>query len=127
MPSELAAGVWGRRNVQALTIFAPLLLLAGVLGFVTPPELSLMSGAVPYNIFHLIAGSFGLVVALRRSVAACALFNLVFGAIDLWQFVAGLTGLFPAHLFALRPADHIVHLLFGAGLVAIGYLGRRAA
>jgi len=116
---------WATRNVQFLTLFAPLLLAAGVLGFVMPAQLSLMSGAAPYNVFHLLAGSLGLWIALRRLVQASIAFNLIFGAIDLYQALAGVTGLFPARLFALRPADHIVHILFGFLLVAVGYLGKK--
>jgi hypothetical protein len=101
------------------------LLAAGVLGFVTPPQLALMSGAPAYDVFHLLAGALGLWFALGRRVSAAIAFNLVFGGIDLYQALAGLTGWFPAHLFGLRPADHAVHLLFGALLVGVGYLGTR--
>jgi len=118
---------WATRNVQLLTLFAPLLLAAGVLGFVVPAHLSLMSGAPAYNVFHLIAGTVGLMLARSRLAAPAIAFNLVFGAIDLWQAVAGLTGLFPARLFALRPADHVVHVLFGLLLCGVGLLGKRSA
>ncbi len=117
---------WATRNVQVLTWFAPLLLAAGVLGFVVPPQLSLMSGAPAYNVFHLLAGAVGLFIALRRLVPAAITFNLVFGAIDLYQALAGLTGLFPAKLFALRPADHVLHVGFGLLLVGVGYLGKKS-
>lgn len=118
---------WSTRNVQLLAVFAPLLLLTGVLGFVLPASMSLMSGAPPYNVFHLVAGAFGLTLVLGRRIGGVIAFNLVFGAIDLWQAVAGMTGLFPAQLFALRPADHVVHVLVGAVLVGVGYLGKRSA
>jgi hypothetical protein len=116
---------WATRNVQVVTWFSLLLLVAGVLGFVTPPELSLMSGATPYNVFHLLFGAIGLVIALRRWASGAIGFNLAFGAIDLWQAVAGLTGLFPARLFALRPADHALHVVFGLFLFGVGYLGKK--
>ena len=118
---------WATRNVQLLTLFAPLLLLAGVLGFVVPAHLSLMSGAPAYNIFHLIAGAVGLLLLRSRLAAPAIAFNLTFGLIDLYQAVAGLTGLFPARLFALRPADHVVHVLFGLLLFGVGLLGKRSA
>lgn len=118
---------WSTRNVQLLAVFAPLLLLTGVLGFLLPASMSLMSGAPPYNVFHLVAGAFGLALVLGRRIGGVIAFNLVFGAIDLWQAVAGMTGLFPAQLFALRPADHVVHVLVGAVLVGVGYLGKRSA
>jgi hypothetical protein len=86
-----------------------------------------MSGAPAYNLFHLVAGSVGLFIALRRLVIAAIGFNLVFGAIDLYQALAGLTGWFPAGLFALRPADHAVHVCFGLLLVSVGFLGKNSA
>lgn len=118
---------WPTRNLQTLTVFAPLLLLTGILGFVLPAELSLMSGATPYNVFHLLAGALGLVIVLRKAVPAAVSFNLAFGAIDLYQAAAGLAGWFPAGLFQLRPADHAVHVLVGLFLVGVGYLGRKGA
>lgn len=118
---------WATRNVQLLSLFAPLLLLAGVLGFVVPAHLSLMSGAPAYNVFHLIAGAVGLFLLRGRAAAPAIAFNLAFGLVDLYQAVAGLTGLFPARLFALRPADHVVHVLFGLLLFGVGLLGKRSA
>ena len=99
---------WATRNVQLLQLFAPLLILSGILGFVLPAHLSLMSGAAPYNVFHLIAGSIGVGLSWKRLVPGAVAFNLIFGGIDLYQAVAGVAGWFPAGLFALRPADHVV-------------------
>lgn len=118
---------WVTRNTQVLLVFAPVLVLTGVLGFVLPAHLSLMSGATPYNVFHLLAGAVGLGIVARRSLEGAVVFNLVFGCVDLWQAIAGITGLFPARWFELRPADHVVHVLVGAGLVAVGYLGKKSS
>ncbi len=118
---------WATRNAQVLAVFAPVLVLTGVVGFVLPAHLSLMSGAAPYNVFHLLAGAVGLGITLRRSVAGAVAFNLVFGGIDLWQAVAGVAGIFPAQVFALRPADHVVHALIGGGLLLLGYLGKKSS
>jgi hypothetical protein len=115
---------WARRNQLVLTVFAPLLLLTGLLGYVLPAELSLMSGAPAYNVFHLIAGAIGLAIALARWAGAAIHFNLAFGVIDLYQAVAGLGGWFPAGLFELRPADHVVHVVVGLGLIMVGALGK---
>jgi len=123
---SLVGSSWATRNLQVLTVFGPLLVLTGILGFALPAEMSLMSGAPPYNVFHLAAGAAALGIVWRRSASASVGFNLVFGCIDLWQAIAGLTGLPPARLFALRPADHVVHVLVGVCLVVVGYLGKRA-
>jgi len=116
---------WATRNSQVLRAFAPLLIVTGGLGFLLPARLSLLSGATPYNVFHLLAGAVGMAVVMRGSAAAAAAFNLVFGCIDLYQALAGVTGLFPARWFALTPADHVVHVLIGLFLVTVGWLGRR--
>ena len=125
--SSVGSSSWATRNVQLLTWFAPLLLAAGVLGFVVPARLSLMSGAPAYNVFHLLAGAIGLFIARRRAPTDATAFNLIFGAVDLYQALAGLTGLFPAGLFALRPADHVLHVGFGLLLTSVGYLGKKSS
>lgn len=117
---------WATRNVQVLAVFGPLLIVTGVLGFLLPPQLSLMSGAAPYNVFHLVAGAIALLLVLTRRASAIIAFNLVFGCIDLWQAVAGISGLFPAQLFALRPADHVVHVIVGGFLVGVASLAKRS-
>ena len=126
LDAVMAGPSWATRNVQLLRVFAPVLVLTGVLGFVLPGSMSLMSGAAPYNMFHLLAGSVGIVVALRRAPGGAIAFNWIFGGIDLYQAVAGLTGWFPARLFALRPADHVVHVAIGLLLVGVGYLGSKS-
>ena len=64
-------------------------------------------------------------MVLAKRARGAARFNLVFGLIDLWQALAGVTGLFPAALFALQPADHVVHLVIGLPLAIVGWLGVR--
>jgi hypothetical protein len=110
-----------------LRFFGPLLALTALAGFLVPAHLALMSGAAPYNVFHLLAAAVALAIVAWGSGAAAATFNLVFGCIDLYQALAGVVGLFPAQLFALRPADHVVHVLVGAFLAGVGYLGKRSA
>jgi hypothetical protein len=111
---------WGRRNLRLLSVFAPVLIATGLLGWLLPAGLSLMSGAIPYDVFHLAFGVLGLAVVLGRSARMATLFNLGFGAIDLFQAVAVLVGFFPADLFALRPADHAAHVILGVLLVTFG-------
>jgi hypothetical protein len=106
-------------------VFAPTLILTGISGFFVPPALALMSGAAPYNVFHILAGALGLGLVVSRRPRGIAAFNLAFGAIDLYQAVAGATGLFPASLFALRPADHVVHVVLGLLLCLVGVRGLR--
>jgi hypothetical protein len=111
---------WNWRVLQA---FSVILVLTGVSGFLIPSELSLMSVATPYNVFHLIAGILGAALAFTRRPVGVPLFNLVFGWIDLYQAVAGHLGVFPADVFALRPADHVLHWVIGAFLAGLGATG----
>ncbi len=111
---------WGRRNLRLLAVFGPVLIATGVAGLLLPPRLALMSNAVPYDLFHIVFGSLGLAIVVARSARAAALFNLGFGAVDLYQAVAGVTAVFPAEVFRLRPADHVVHLVLGLLLVVFG-------
>ena len=111
---------WARRNLLLLAVFGPVLIATGIGGLVLPPELALMSNAPPYDIFHIAFGALGLALVLARSARGAALFNSIFGAIDLYQAVAGVVGIFPAGVFALRPADHVVHVVLGLLLVGVG-------
>jgi hypothetical protein len=116
---------WQRRNFIVLAVFAPVLILTGILGFVLPP--GPMSGAHPYNYFHIAFGAVGVVLVLFKQPKPIAAFNFGFGLIDLWQAVAGIVGkLFPDDLFALKPADHVLHIVIGALLVVVGYMGLKS-
>jgi hypothetical protein len=119
--------IWSRRSRKLLRWFGPLLVVTGALGFLVPPHLSLMSGATPYNVFHVVAGLVAIAVFLTGQEWAAAAFNVTFGFIDLWQAVAGMLSIFPADLFALRPADHVVHTVAGAILVVVGGRALRAS
>lgn len=109
-------------NQKVLRVFGPILILAGVLGFVIRPELGLMSGAVPYNIFHLVFGVLGVFLSARGERPS-AFFNLGFGAVDLYQAVASWADLFPKRHFQWRPADDVLHVVIGLALVAVGAAG----
>ncbi len=54
-------------NYTVLLIFAPLLVLVGILGFIIPVDKGLTSGAPAYNVFHIIFGIFGVVLLFSRN------------------------------------------------------------
>lgn len=112
-------------NILLLTAFAPILIVAGILGFVTPPSLALMSGATPYNLFHIFFGLVGVGVLATKRVSLAKRFNIGFGAIDLYQAVASFAGLFPTTLFAYKRADDVLHIVLGLLLVGVGLLADR--
>ncbi len=110
-------------NYWTLLVFAPVLVLVGVLGFVIPARKALTSGAPPYNIFHLIFGLLGLALVYSGNEVWCRNFNLGFGLIDLYQALASFTNLFPKAQFKWTRADDVLHVVIGAALVLIGLFG----
>jgi hypothetical protein len=114
---------WARINRRLLALFGPVLILAGVTGFVVPPQLALMSGAAAYNIFHILFGVLGTALVLARRPRGIAAFNLGFGLLDLYQALAGVTGLYPSAVFHYRPADHVLHVVLGLLLALVGWRG----
>lgn len=112
-------------NQKTLLIFAPLLLLTGIAGFLIPEQYSLMSGAAPYNMFHLIFGALGLLLVSTKNELAASVFNFGFGLIDLYQALASAVGLTPIQYFHWTFADDVAHVIIGFALVIIGGYGLR--
>ena len=113
-------------NRITLAIFAPLLMLTGIAGFLIPRQYQLMSGETPYNLFHLIFGATGLfLVTATTSNRWASSFNFGFGLIDLYQVLASVVGLTPIQYFFWTFADDVLHVLIGFALVIIGAYGLR--
>lgn len=110
-------------NYITLAIFAPLLVLIGVAGFLVPARLSLTSGAPAYNLFHIFFGALGLILVFARRELFISGFNLVFGLIDLYQALASYLHLAPKQYFLWTPVDDVLHILIGLILVIIGCVG----
>ncbi len=112
-------------NYKVLLVFAPLLILIGILGFVIPPEKALTSGAAAYNIFHICFGTLGLVLLFFRNENSVRLFNIGFGLIDLYQALASFAHLFPERYFQWTRVDDVLHIVIGAILILVGIFGDR--
>lgn len=110
-------------NLTTLMVLAPLLMLTGIAGFAIPEQYNLMSGAAPYNMFHLIFGAIGVFLMATKSDLVASLFNFSFGLIDLYQVLASVVGLTPIQYFHWTYVDDVVHVLFGFALVLIGGYG----
>jgi len=110
-------------NQKTLLVFAPLLLLTGIAGFVIPEQYSLMSGAAPYNLFHIFFGAIGLLLTMSNNDLLASSFNFGFGLIDLYQVLASVIGLTPIQYFHWTYADDVLHVLIGFALVIIGGRG----
>ncbi|MEP7339988.1 MAG: hypothetical protein ABI977_19775 [Acidobacteriota bacterium] len=116
--------IFDNLNFLTLAIFAPILVLIGILGFIIPANKSPTSGATPYNIFHIVFGLVGAIIALNGHPGAILTFNIGFGLIDLYQAVASYANLFPKQFFKWTRVDDILHIVIGALLVLIGIFGR---
>lgn len=112
-----------RLNFITLAIFAPVLVLVGIAGFVIPPDGSLTSGAAPYNIFHIAFGLTGLLCVWSRNARLLSGFNFGFGLIDLYQALASYLHLLPEQYFLWTKVDDILHIVIGAFLLAVGSAG----
>jgi len=108
-------------NRWVLGVFAPLLLVVGVAGFVRPDGGS-TSSAPAYNVFHLCFGTLGVGLVVWGNSTAIRSFNIGFGLLDLYQALASLQHWFPEALFRWKHTDDILHVLIGVGLVVVGAL-----
>ena len=106
-------------------ILAPLLLVTGIAGFVLPERYTMMSGAAPYNLFHIFFGALGLVLLSAKNDLVASGFNFGFGLIDLYQVLASVVGLTPIEYFHWTYVDDVVHVILGFALVIIGGYGLR--
>ncbi|MCA1706282.1 MAG: hypothetical protein LC808_24650, partial [Actinobacteria bacterium] len=93
--------------------FAPLLLLVGGRGFVTPGS-GATSTAPAYNVFQLTAGAVGSALVLRGDRRAIRCFTVGFGLLDLYQALASRRHWFPEAWFRWTPADDRQHVVLGA-------------
>ena len=112
-------------NQKTLAVLGPLLMLTGIAGFVMPEQYNLMSDAAPYNLFHIIFGALGLLLAITANDFWASLFNFGFGLIDLYQVLASVAGLTPIQYFHWTYIDDVVHVLLGFALAIIGAYGLR--
>jgi hypothetical protein len=110
-------------NYYTLLIFAPVLILTGISGFILPE--TLLSGAPAYNVFHIIFGIIGLVSVLSKKQSLIRGFNISFGLIDLYQAAASFMDWLPESLFRWKTGDDILHIVIGAALVLIGLFVRK--
>lgn len=109
-------------NYYVLLVFAPLLILVGILGFIIPQNKSLTSGAPAYNIFHIVFGVIGVVILYFNHDPSIRAFNIGFGLVDLYQAAASFAHIFPEKYFRWTRVDDILHIVIGAALVIVGIL-----
>ncbi len=103
-----------------LLIFAPLLIVVGLLGFVIPKEKYLTSGEPAYNVFHIAFGLLGLAVLYSNNEMYIRAFLIGFGLIDLYQSLASYLHLFPEKYFKWTRVDDVLHIVIGIILITAG-------
>lgn len=109
-------------NTVTIAVFAPILVIVGILGFIIPADKAATSGAPAYNVFHIVFGVTGIVLALTSNDTAIRTFNIGFGAIDLYQAAASRLHWWPEKLFRWTKVDDVLHVVIGVVLVAVGVL-----
>ena len=97
-----------------------LLVGVGVLGFLPAGAGGRNSNAPAYNVFHLIFGLLGLVLAVWGDRTAARAFLVGFGVIDLYQALASRRHWFPEASFRWTPTDDLLHLVIGVLLIVAG-------
>jgi hypothetical protein len=110
-------------NYWTLLIFAPILILIGILGFILPDGPT--SNAAAYNIFHIIFGLIGAGFVISKKQDLIRGFNIGFGFLDLYQALASFLNLFPEDYFKWKSTDDILHVVIGLALVLIGLSASR--
>jgi hypothetical protein len=115
------------------TLLGAVLLLVGIIGFVSPGFLGTHL-TLSHNIVHILTGAISLYFGLSASLAAartfCILFGVVYGLLGICGFLLG-SG--PDRMFEALAAlglhlgtmDHVVHILLGV-LYLIGGLMTKA-
>ena len=115
-------------KTYALVVGA-ILLVVGVVGFMTHELFGLITFHAAHNVIHLVTGAIGLWAGFSKNANAPKLFAQIFGAVYTLVAVIGFLGvvdLGPIKL-GLNTAYNIIHLAVGGlGLLA-GFTGAKAA
>lgn len=102
-------------------VFGAVLVLLGLVGFVSKPILGLFGVNLAQNVLHLVGGALGLWLASKGSGKA---FNQWLGYIAL---VVGILGFVPvvkdllASIFAINTAISVLHVAVGVVSLAVAY------
>src|SRR3989344_6245315 len=102
-------------------VFGAVLVLLGLVGFVSAPVLGIFGVNTAQNVLHLVGGALGLWLASKGSGKA---FNQWLGYIAL---VVGILGFVPvvkdllASIFAINTAISVLHVAVGVVSLAVAY------
>jgi hypothetical protein len=101
-------------------VFGPLLIAAGLLGFVLPARLNPMSGRPIRNVLRICLGIAGVMIAFPHGSEGWArAFNLLLGALGAAQLFLSRRGGVLKDEFGWTRTDDALNLLVGPGLIAL--------
>ena len=112
---------------KTTTFGGALLIVVGLLGFIAPGFMGMHLGAL-HNVMLLLSGALAIYFGLNATQAAartfCIVFGAMFGVLGLVGFVSGGQNytftIIPGAL-VLGTMDHLVHLIFGAVFLSVGW------
>jgi len=118
---------------KTTTFGGSLLVMVGLLGFVTPGLMG-MPLSVLHKAVYLLSGAtaicFGLKATPVAARAFCLVFGMLYGLLGLAGLVAGTRNytltIVPGALI-LGPMDHLFHLILGATFLVVGWFERATA
>ena len=112
---------------KTTTFGGGLFVVTGLLGFIAPGFLGMHLSAA-HNVLFLLSGALAIYFGLMASQAAGRTFCLVFGAVYSLLGLVGFFGGGPDYTFTIIPGalvlgtmDHLVHLIFGAIFLSVGW------
>ncbi len=111
-------------NFLILVIISPILILVGIVGFITPDSKKIVSTETAYNIFIIASGVLGAVILLSNHDLVLKGFNVILGLTGLYQAVAARTRWFPWHYFRWTRVDIIINTVIGLLFLTAGLLGQ---
>lgn len=137
--ANTTATTTGGLNRTVAMIAGAVLVLVGLLGFVSDPVLGIFETSLIHNLVHLLSGAALLAAAFigdtdwdknRNSRMALLTLGVVYALVTILGFIAPnlldtlLGGTDTAELTALNMADNILHLLLAVAFIAIPMIAK---
>ncbi len=140
-----AGGVANARTLvqTAALVVAAVFALVGILGFIPgittdyssmafaghqseAKLLGIFQVSILHNIVHLLFGVAGLAMARNTRSATTYLIGggIIYLVLTVYGFIVGQNS--SANFVPVNPADDVLHLILGIGMIALGLPGRRA-
>ena len=104
------------------TALGAVLLLVGIVGFLTEPAILWFQINSVHNVVHLLAGAIGVWAGVWGGIVAARWFNRVFGIVYALVAVLGFLNVQAVwSLLNLNDADNWLHTVIGVGQLIVGF------